>query len=302
MRIMLQGKYQALARMLKLEGEEIVEERPEITITQGISGHPEGLVIGGDVIFPPVFTKLLGLQRAEGLPDVVVFRWFHNGWRSQTLLGFPLQYTMTGDLSISGDVGMACCFTTKVEFTSLFDTGSDDSKPGPLHETLLKMNYNGFVSFGVKISDEAEIGITEIRTGVRNNGFFNMLEGLHGRLSQFLIGTEPDLQESWTAQLLLTRYPYPHEPVTTDKVYLEGLNAEVEKHLWLFDAHRHKQTVFSQNTVIGVTTSWSQSLAEACRRVLRTLRNVDIPQKQFRTDLFRTTDASLCRLDEMGLI
>ena len=291
MRILLTGKYVSLEKMLRLEGEEVVftkEDHPDVVISLPPVVFPVQLYEAIDVV--PYKTEIIG---GPSKPDVVISRWFNKGWSSQTLIGFPLTTLMNRDLSCLCEAGMAMNFTNEEVYTNLF------AHP-VLKETLENMKFKGFVSFSLYISDKAEITVSEIRTGIPFNGFFNLLESLPGRLSQFLNGEDDILRESWTVNLLLSRYPYPHLQEDS-QVYIEGISSELEKHLYLFECTRYKNTIHTETTQLGVATAWSQTLSESCRRVLRTLHNVQVQCKQFRTDLFRHTDNEILRLQSMGL-
>jgi hypothetical protein len=278
MRVLLKGEYEALKRNLIMEGDEVVDDYADLVLSPYYDDYQSSSVkvVGGNFRFPDVVVEAMGYVMQDEPEALIAFRWFdEEWWRDQIIVGFPLEFFMDGGLSIRQDTGMACRFVDSPSLRNLFENET-------LENTLRESRHCGFVTIGLT----ADLLVKSIQTGVPNRGFFNALEGVQGKITDYIIGKESRLLESWTTNLLLTRYPFPFKQVS-ERVFIRNLTQDIEKHFWLFHGVGHRKSLYTDSTSIGVATSWSPTLSEACRRSIRTLRNIDIPNKQFRMDLVR---------------
>jgi len=300
MRILLKGqKAQALERVLTLEGDEIVDENPDFVITSQLLKPEEDQyncpVVGGDCIFPEVVLASLSLPfpvSVQSPLSFLVFKWFDLDWREQTLFGIPLKTLMNEDLGPKCENGMVCNFVSKGPLLKLFDNDK-------LKKLLRELNYLGFVSFGISLDEIPKIKF--IQTGVPFNGFFNVMEATRGRTSDFITGEDPTLFESWTANLVLSVSPWPFREIC-GRVCIRGVSPIVEKHLYLFGVENYRKSYYTERTLIGIATAWSSSLKGATSRVLQTLRNIELKEKQFRTDQRFAALKVYDKLQEMKLL
>jgi len=166
------------------------------------------------------------------------------------------------------------------------------------------MSYCGFISFSLGINPKSEVKM-EVRSvafGVPYFGIFNALEGVKGRMVEFFSGSVPVLLESWTTSLALSRSPFPYEMVGT-KTHVGGVSPEVERHLTLLDSVRVKGSTFvTSGTLVGVSSAWAHEMSESVRRAVRTLRGVELPDKQYRTDGVSIAATSFHLAEDHGLI
>jgi len=225
---------------------------------------------------------------SQGLEQSVVFKWWDEGWNDQTFVGIPLNRLMNEGLGPRCDAGFVTSPFKREDIVSyLFNNKG--------LEQFLK-GFVGFISFTLSL--EGGLRVVKIESGIPFNGFYNMLECLKVRVAEFLSG-KVDFYESWTASLLVSRSPFPHMEQSS-KVFIDGINQSMEKHFWNC-LYNHRKSFSTTSTVIGIATAWSTSLAEACRRCLRTARNLSVEDKQFRTDLVREAFKGFETLDGDGL-
>ena len=270
----------SLGNQLEREGETITDDRPDLILSDELIESNGVPVIGGDYQYPIEVVDAFGYDTIKDTtPNGVVFRWFDRSFRSQILMGTPFTHLMNEDLGAKCEMGMAARFVSGDNVERLFNNDL-------LVKSLQERNYIGFVSFLLYTSFSLDelYKVVAIRTGVPYYGMFNVLEGVSGRLVEYLTGDTETLQESWSCSQLLSRYPFPHK-TTADRIYIDGINPGVEKHFYWGDVQRHKRTLFTDSTRVGVSASWATNLPEACRRVLRTLRNLRVPLGQYRIDL-----------------
>lgn len=300
MKIKLNGPFSsALRYALVKEGNEVVEESPEMIITDTLLEPIKGVaIVGGDYTFPLVVAESLGIPMAQSLPvDFVVSRYYDHGWRDQTLVGVPLLTTMNCGLGSEAPngVGFAARYIHDGPLLELFDNSKLDA-------VLSKMPYSGFVSFCGSLSlGNGLFSVTKLSCGIPFYGLYSALEGASTRISDFFSGESPRLLESWTVGLIVTRSPWPFAEVS-HRVFIDNLNESVRKHLWLPYITTYKKSAYTDYTFLGVSTSWAKSLGEAGRRVLRTLKNLSVDSKQHRTDLVSVVSQKWHLLQSRGLL
>jgi len=288
-----------LKRTLELEGETLVglREKPELLITD--TEAPEsykGPVVGRDWSIPSLVLEAMDIVVDPSLRvNLVVGKWLDQEWRHQTILGIPVYGMMNENLGAQACAGLGTRFVRSTQFDDLFNNEE-------LLSTLKAMQYNGFVSFSLSLSLDTNslFKIVSVQTGFPFHGLFNALEGISGRTVEYFTGEKTTLKESWVMGLLLSRWPYPQN-VSTRSI-ISGVTTDMEKHLWLFGVERFKNSIYTDNTKVGWVTAWSPTLTEANRRVLRTARNIDFEDKQYRTDLSSEVAMIWHQLQGRGLI
>ncbi len=273
MKVALDGRYRILERNIRLEGDEVV---PRTAGPDVLLGWPS------EYVFPRAIVESMGFEPSEGPPDFYAFRWSDSGeWRDQVLVGFPLRTLMDGDLGPPVEAGMACRFVPRES------PAGEAFERRELADALQYLDYRGFVTIGLSIED-LELRLKEVRIGwVPYWGFLNALEGVPGRILEWVANPDVRLMESWTVSLLLSRWPYPAKQ-KSERAFIGIPGREAEKHLWLWNVEGHRKSLYTDGTLVGVATAWSPTLSEACRRAIRTLSNVELEGKQFRLDATRT--------------
>jgi len=284
MEIRTTGMFKLMDRNIVYEGDGVGESSPIVQVMDGtMSPLPDIRTISSGFVFPLELVKEMGFdmcpQEYSGR-KAVVFKWWDSGWKDKAFLGFPLEFLMNEDLGPKCPSGLMATVLNREDIENYFFNNE------VLVETL--RDFIGFVS--ITLSIEGGIKVIAVETGIPYWGFFNMLEGIKTRISEFLCGNI-DFYDSWTASLLVSRFPYPFK-YSNGSVFVEGLSQSVEKHFWT-GVSNHRKSYTTQSTIIGIATAWSSNLNEACRRCLRTAWNVSVKDKQFRTDMVREGYRSL---------
>ena len=254
MKVKLVG-FDFLRERLTQEGCEFVGSGEELFLNEQADGE-----------LPKVVLSSLGIKTRNEPERFGVMKFFHNGFSPQTIVTLPVWGMMPGNLGANIQTALAARFIPSTP--PVFE--NED-----LSLTLAEMNYTGFVTAG--FGQE----LCSLRLGA-GMAFYNVMEGIPGLLIDFLTGKNM-LLESWTYSVLLSRFPYPAME-KADRVAF-SVDPQARGHLWFFKVQRQKNAFFTADTRIGIATSWATTLHEAARRVLRTLEGINIPEKQYRTDL-----------------
>lgn len=268
---------QPLKSHLVLEGNEIVIDNPDMVITDDSTFKTNlPCVRGGDVL-SGVVTQALGFELSKYESDYCLCRWFDKklGWLDQVWVGIPIMGMMTNGMGAAVQSGMCGCFTRSVSARALFAQQE-------LHDILQELGHSGWVTLRMSSQDSKT---SSIETGIPGTGLYNTLEGIPGTLSEVL--TQPEnykYLESWSVSLVVSKFPWPLPPAqhSPGRSQIRGLSDE--KHFWLTDHSRFRNSLYTQNNLIGVATGWSRTLSEANSRVVRTCRSLEIDEIQFRTD------------------
>lgn len=130
--------------------------------------------------------------------------------------------------------------------------------------------------------------VQQIHLGAPSLMLYAMLECWPGRLSEFAVDplAKPFFPR-WCVASLVSCFPYPAAFETKEKALVRGLIRPVRKHFWAFTENGIMKESFKTNlTAIGVVTSWDHTLSRVCTRAISTCQNIEVPMKQYRTDLF----------------
>lgn len=286
MKVKLEGKWIYLKHRLELEGDEVVKAEEDIILSDVFSSS----TIGGSFVFPDVLLETCGFEMSKESVDLVIFRWFSKDWFPQTIVSLPLIGLMNENLGPLVQVGSVASFSHNEKLSELFENTI-------LTSTLKEMGLVGFVS----ISLDSFGKVVSLQAGTPHEEFLSVLEGTKGRIVDFLTGKEPVFLESWTASLALSRSPWPHD-LKGDRGFIEGITKDSDKHLWLGDVVRYRKSIYSDSTFLGYSTAWAVTPGEACRRALRTLRNLKVDGKQYRTDMGPTILERMHVLCDRGIM
>ena len=290
---------ESISRAVSLEGDEVLgsAENSELTITDSLSSNSRPKVFLGYSPLPKVTLDALGVEIEEEKREASllwVSRWFDLSFRDQTTLGIPLTSLMTQDLGPRCISGLGQRFIHSGILFNLFDNES-------LKILLSKMSYNGPVTFELSLS-EGQISILSLSLGSKIPLIFNLLEGVKSKISDYLSGENPNLLESWTTSLVLSISPWPRSESNFHRTFIKGLSPALDKHLWLWGVERERKSVYSDHSLLGVSSAWAQTLTESNRRALRTLFALDVEEKQFRTDLASSVASVYHDLTTEGLV
>lgn len=288
-----------LSRRLLMEGDEIVKRAREADLiySDKIIEDKRDLppVIGGDLLFSKEVTGALGYKVSPlECHEFSLSLWFSpsEGWLDQAIFTFPLRGLMNYNLSTPLVVGGASRYVDDSPLVELL------TESPSLEATLKRMTYNGFVSLLL----DFDLLVVGVSLGIPDLGFLQVLEGCRGKISDFLVDPSGNrLHESWTASLLVSRYPYPHKE-RGERVWLREVCQDFEKHFYFFNIQGTEKSLYTDLTRVGIVTSWATNLGEANRRVLWTSQNLSIPLIQYRTDLSRSTSDKYHRLIDLDVV
>jgi len=81
--------------------------------------------------------------------------------------------------------------------------------------------------------------------------------------------------------------PYPYYEIPVRKISIPNLIPEAMKHFWPIDIMQQDDCVHCGGVsgVLGYVTAWGNSIAEAQRRILRTIKRLSIPELQYKKDV-----------------
>lgn len=284
-----------LSHHLTLEGNDICtdQSKADLVICEGNSMVHDDRFIYSHVKFPHAVLKALGLDIHFARTNYFFTKWYDykKGWGKQCFVGVPVYGLMDGGLS------------AQLPTVTCGRYVENDLSPGIFHSDVLQGFLNdlacrSFVS--VEYSEDHEI--TSISTGVPFNGLYNLLEGAKGSLGEFFL--EPFKNrfiESWTTNLLVSRFPFPSASAS-DKITIHHVTPEIEKHLWFFDITRFRRSISTTSTKVALVTAWGETLLESNRRALRTAFGLNVPLKQFRLDAVRHAGSVFDSLGSVGVV
>ncbi len=255
MKIKLEG-YEFLKERLETEGTELVNNDWDIRLNEMSEGK-----------IPRSIVESLGVDLVEGEELFRFVKLFNKDFSPQTLVAIPIVGMMNGGLGYNTTVGMGCRFVN-TEPDIFFNQSFTD--------TLNEMDFTGFISALM-----SPHGLIELRMGA-GMALYNILEGVQGRLEDFL-SLKERLLESWTLSVALSRYPYPYENKFKPVSFV--VSKKAQEHFYPFKCSQRKNLFSTEHTFVGLATSWATTLQEAEKRVLRTLNGIELPAKQYRTDL-----------------
>lgn len=299
MKVYLDMEYPCLLRRrFELEGDEVVVDAckadfvfSDRKLVQDKSLPP---VVGGNMLISREVLEAFGYGLSPTkLTNYWISRWFDpfSGFSPQLIFTFPLLGLMNGGLSENVIVGAASRFCNESPLSQNFNCSD-------LSSMLKEMKYIGFVSLGLDL----ESYVNSLHLGIPARGFYNVVEGTKGKLSDLLTNHEHNLlTESWSVNLLVSRFPYPHA-LKSQRTWLRGLCSDFERHFCFFDLQGTKKAYYIDSTLVGLSTAWGNMLGEANRRALWTAQGLDVPKLQYRTDLSRTVAELWHILQAQGVV
>jgi len=256
MKIYLKGTWvELLERRFKEEGDEIVKNSKEADLIL-----EDGEKIGNEVL------ECIFSQVSKEPEFFRLIRWFDylkEDFRTQTIVGLPVLGILNKNNGAQEETGICCRYVQKspVFFDNLLLKG-----------LLKEMKYSGLVSLSITKDNKIR--------GLNLSGELSLLclvEGIKGKLGEYISDPSVHSLESWTCSLLLTSFPYPYN---SSEKNLPSIKVEKDavRHVWEFKNPY-------PNSKRAVVTSWATSLHEASRRTIRTCERILLFEKQYRSDL-----------------
>ena len=179
-------------------------------------------------------------------------------------------------------------------------------------DVLKKTDVTGLVNFAVGYSGD-DVGVLGATCGFNYDTMEAIAEGSKEPLSDVLFGLATRTKETinFTRDFIivvrLTVPPWPYfAQVGPDvpEIPINGISDDNINHLYLCDVHRNNGDwrVSLGSGVVLKAAARGQYLRTARRRVYRTLKNIDVPFKQYRTDIGQGMERRLRDLESRGLI
>ena len=247
MNLKLNG-YETLKQAIISEGDSLVESNECFLFDESVEG-----------VIPKIAADVLGYVLKDGKEFVMVTKRFSSGWSNQIYVSFPLPTLMNDNLGVEIESGRVGRYIQTNPFDSIFHS---------LTDLFTEMNYRGFVS--IKLTSDMELIDILFGAGL---SLYNMLEGIKGKISDFLIHDEY-IMESWSASLVVSRYPYPFQ-LEGERLFIK-LNQSAMKHLWFYDLNVFKKTAYTDANKVCIVTAWATTLNEVARRIYRTCEGLVI--------------------------
>jgi len=247
----------AITKQIELEGDTVCKEG-EVDLT--LDFRAETIPLQG--------LSTLGYQTVSAQPDFFISRWFDGAWHPQEFVGVLVSGLMNENLGPEIPAG----------FGGIYKRVGEVWKSG-LANLLREMKVRNFVTLGLT----RDLQVTGFQTGVPFPGLFCMLEGFPCRIVEWFQKPR-ELLESPTISVTMSRYPFPHQG-KDEKVSVEGLSPAVQRHFWAPYVNHHRKGHFTESTLVGVATGWAKTFGEANSRALTSCRAIQVPFKQFRTDV-----------------
>ena len=302
MKVKLVGpKAQTLERSVIENGDDVVSEGHDFVLcleeydfvqrTIPSDGPP---IVGYTMDYPHLAIEALGIPKVQRTHqwDMMVFRWFDYEYRAQSFVGIPTFGVLNDNTGPMVESGFMTNYLPLNQLDPMFNLAS-------VRSSLRDIRFVGFVGFKV-ILRESDWFVSGFHLGLPCHGFFNIMEGLRGKLSSFVVGDTQDLFDSWTSNLCLFRYGFPLVK-KFKRTLVENSFELVGKHLFLPSATKIKKSYSTEDGLVGVATSWHNNIFEACRRSRHTLRNVVLEDKMYRSDQCNETRKVLAKAQDVGL-
>lgn len=244
--------WKAVSRQIELEGD---------TLGSGVKLDFRSKFV------PVKVLEAIGLQVTDKIPSLFVTRWFDGTWHPQEFLGCRVMGMMNENLGMRVGTGYGGHFG---HVEGIWTKG--------LSNLLQEMGVRNFVTlgtFGGKVAS--------CQAGVPFPGLFCLLEGIPCRLAEWLVKPQ-GLLESHVVGVVVSRPPWPYEN-SAERASVGGVGPSLLKHFWSAGLGNHRKGYYVDDTLVGVSTGWAKNFGEANARALVSCRALDLPGKQFRTDL-----------------
>jgi hypothetical protein len=235
---------------------------------------------------------LMANDKTTGI-EVGVMGWHDKGWIGQPLLMVEQMGFMNRDLGVK---------TTNPQGVTAVPINSESL----LNQQVVKgcdgllNDYVGPVCFRF-IVNGAGVHAKSARFGFQNGWMETALELQKGGL----LSDPFNFQNSVAVGVLVT---VPNYPYTGAKIVTLDIDVKARKHLRFNDIKLtdKKLTTAGQSGKVFMATSWGETGEElgkeARMRIYRSLRNMDIPNMQYRTDVSSTAKDVTKGLSEIGVL
>lgn len=176
---------------------------------------------------------------------------------------------------------------------------------------LKRTSYRGPVDINCIVNETGAYAL-EITARFGYDAIEALMEGLNEPIADVLfevgmgVKKEFDLTTEFMIAGRLSVPPWPHADESGEKKGLPilGINEKNLKHIYLSDAYREGNNYYyaASDGVVLKATARGVSVREAQRRMLRTLGNIKVSDKQYRRDIGDRVDSAMSRLKDWRYI
>jgi len=252
------------------------------------------------------FLDECGYEKCEPVPNMLlVHGWFNGrGWLSPYFLSFKEMYLFPGNLGPIVDC-MGCVVVP------LGDSRLVTEGLMPATSALKQLGLRGMVTAMLHIEDDGSIQCGGVTCGMNYDVIEAMTEGIGDSMTDLLFGVATGIKEEVAVKddvMIAVKMSVPPWPYVLGRPSLvmgiAGLNEHNLPHVALMDVHRHNGdwTTNMNDGVVLKATAHGQTVKQARGRVYRTLRNIEVPCKQYRMDIGKGVERQIASLYDGGYV
>lgn len=246
-------------------------------------------------------TPLIVQKIVEGVEVSTEGWWNGRGWVE------PFNHTFEEKRLFAGDLGPNTGCMGNVVIAARRRNKLVRETVEKLSPFLKKTNYRGPIDINT-IVNESGIYALEFTVRFGYDAIEALLEGLTESVADMLfeismgIKTEFDITEEYMIASRLSVPPWPHADASKEQrgAPIRGINSANLKHIYFSDVYKEGGNYYyaASDGVVLKATARGASVREAQRRVLRTLDNVEVLNKQYRRDIGDRVDSAMKSLKE----
>ena len=242
------------------------------------------------VSVPRPFLRTVGI-RLEDCPPVgyAARSWNGSAWGPQTLVGF------FAEGMLPGGAGAPCLSACAARYYAATPLAHDVWCSLELQSLLRSARFRGLL-FALVDPNGDVVDVTSLPPA---GALCGVLEGVRGSLADWLAAPSA-LLESWTASLVVSRFPWPEE--NNGAVPVGPLEPRAARHFWSAVGPLEDHQVVSCSTLLGWATAWSQRLGDAVGRAARTAQALAVDGLQWRVGAHKDLLARFASFVNAGLL
>jgi len=233
------------------------------------------------------------------------------GWFNGKDWVYPFNHTFEKKRFLTGDLGQ----NTGCQGNVVINAGKGDKLTKETVELLTpflrKSKYRGPIDINTIVNEQGAFAL-ELTPRFGYDAIEALIEGITedvGRLfyeiaigerDKMLFGTDVTI----AVRLSIPPFPYDNPSKEDIGVPIFGITKDNRSHIFMTDVYRRGNDYFSAggDNVLMKVTARGRSVSEARTRVYRTLKNIMVTNKQYRTDIGQDTDKAIEKLKVWGYL
>lgn len=260
-------------------------------------------------------TFLFALEQLEDGQELIVQKIVEGievsteGWWNGRDWIHPFNHTFEEKRFLQGGLGPNTGCMGNIVFASKRTNKLIQETVMKLEPFMKKTKYKGPVDINCIVTEGEAYGL-EVTARLGYDAIEALMEGLNEPTSNLLFdvatGVKKTMDVTWDfmTAVRLSVPPWPHSKPKKEMAGspILGLNEQNLKHIFLTDAYREGKNYFwaAGDGVVLKATARGVSLREASRRVYRTLSNISVKDKQYRTDIGDRAEGAIAKLRTWG--